>query len=148
MYKDDIKPILDFTSGDIKGYRGVGEVKYRENADGLIISISSLWDNDGVEHKVKGVGIQYSGTELTPTFQDEINRHLLGKIGYSVLAGLTGAYGDTSEQNNEKDTTTATVPTALMGSAGKTLSGTFANLASQYKTEVKVYPQTLLVIFY
>lgn len=148
LYADQLKPILDITTGDLQGYRLVGEINFSEASNGVIITGNKVVSPNGDEHSVEFTAIRYEGDELTPLFADEIDRHLGGRIGYSILSALTSDYSGMLQTNSVKDTNMVNPGETTAQKSGEVMSKTFDELAEQYVTEVKVNPQNLIVVFY
>lgn len=143
-----VKPIINIEGGDLDGYRIVGEITTNEASGGLIITGNKLVSPTGIEKQVNSVAIRYTEDELTPLFVDKIDRHLMGKIGYTVLGALANDYSSQLSGNNSKDNGTINLGDTTASETGSQLSSTFNDIARQYKTEIKVNPQTMIVIFY
>lgn len=148
LYADHIKPILDISDGDLEGYRLVGDIVFSEASNGVIIKGDKVVSPKGDSHSVQFTAIRYEGDELTPLFADEIDRHLGGRIGYSVLAALSSDYSGMMTTNSSKENTTVRPGETTAQKGGEVMSSTFEELAEQYVTEVKVNPQSMIVIFY
>lgn len=148
LYQDDVRPIMNIIGGDLDGYRLVGETAFSEASNGLIIKATEMTSPSGEKIQVDAVAIRYEGEELTPLFADEIDRHLGGRIGYSILGALSNDYSSMSTRNNNKDTTSVRAGDTTAEKGGEVMTSTFEELAQQYVTEVKVNPQNLIVIFY
>lgn len=147
LYKQ-VKPIINIEAGDLAGYRIVGEITSNEASGGLIITGNKVVSPNGVEENVNFVAIRNNDGELTPLFVDEIDRHLMGKIGYTVLGALANDYSSQLSGNNMKDDNSINLGDTTTTETGEQLSGTFSEIARQYKTEIKVNPQTMIIIFY
>lgn len=148
LYAEQVRPILDISGGDLDGYRLVGEITFSEASNGVIITGDKIVSPAGDAYPAEFTAIRYEGDELTPLFADEIDRHLGGRIGYSVLGALTSDYAGMMTTNNSKENTTVRPGETTSTKAGEVMSSTFEELAQQYVTEVKVNPQNMIVIFY
>lgn len=148
LYSSQVRPVMDITSGDLKGYRLVGEISYAEGAEGVIITGSEVVSPSGEKYQVDFTAMRYNKNELTPMFADEIDRHLGARIGYSVLGALTSDYAGMLATNSVKDTIKVNPGETTAERSGEIISQTFSDIASQYKTEIKVNPQNVIVIFY
>ena len=144
----EVKPIINIEAGDLRGYRLVGEISSNEASGGLIISGSKVVSPEGVEVNTSFVAIRNTDGELTPLFVDEIDRHLMGKIGYTVLGALTNDYASQVSGNNRKDSNSINFGETTSTETGDQLSQTFSEIAQQYRTEIKVNPQSMIIIFY
>lgn len=148
LYANEIKPILDIQSGDLQGYRAVGEITFKEATEGIIIQVMTLVDKNNVRYDVKGFAVRYDGDEMTPTFADEIDRHLVGRIGFGALAALSNDYAGSISTNINNGIDRQAVGDNTKASGGQVMADTFGELASQYKTEVKVNPKMMYLMFY
>ncbi len=144
----EVKPIINIEAGDLRGYRLVGEISSNEASGGLIISGSKVVSPEGVEVNTSFVAIRNTDGELTPLFVDEIDRHLMGKIGYTVIGALTNDYASQVSGNNKKDSNSINFGETTSTETGDQLSQTFSEIAQQYRTEIKVNPQSMIIIFY
>lgn len=144
----EVKPIINIEAGDLRGYRLVGEISSNEASGGLIINGTKVVSPEGVEANISFVAIRNNDGELTPLFVDEIDRHLMGKIGYTVLGALTNDYASQVSGNNRKDSNSINFGETTSTETGDQLSQTFSEIAQQYRTEIKVNPQSMIIIFY
>lgn len=144
----EVKPIINIEAGDLKGYRLVGDISSNPASGGLIINGTRVVSPEGVEENINFVAIRNNDGELTPLFVDEIDRHLMGKIGYTVLGALADDHSSQLSGNNEKDSQTIAMGDTTMTKTGEQLSNTFGEIARQHKTEIKVNPQSMIIIFY
>ena len=144
----EVKPIINIEAGDLKGYRLVGEISSNEASGGLIINGTKVVSPEGVEANISFVAIRNNDGELTPLFVDEIDRHLMGKIGYTVLGALTNDYASQVSGNSKKDSNSINFGETTSTETGDQLSQTFSEIAQQYRTEIKVNPQSMIIIFY
>jgi hypothetical protein len=141
-------PLIEFTNGRLKGFRSAGSMIYSEGAKGVILHFAEMEDSYGQAYTINAYGINIQ--TLSPTFADEINRHLGPKIGFSVLSALTQ---DTMSYQNETSQNEYGVSTPYVGQtiANKTLSAgnkVIENILKTYQDEVKVNPQAMIIIFY
>ena len=72
----------------------------------------------------------------------------MGKIGYTVLGALTNDYASQVSGNSKKDSNSINFGETTSTETGDQLSQTFSEIAQQYKTEIKVNPQSMIIIFY
>lgn len=149
LYSSQLKPILDIIDGDLEGYRLIGEMSYQESAAGAIISAKQIVSPTGERFDVNAVAIRFEGKEMTPLFADEIDRHLGGRIGFGILSALTEDVANMTTTNNEKDSTgSINVGDSSIAQGSGVVGDTFKKLAESYKTEVKVNPKTMIIMFY
>jgi len=148
LHAQDVRPIIDIVDGDLAGYRMIGTIAFQEASNGLIIKGEELISPSGERMDVEAVAVQFKDGELTPLFADEVDRHLGEKFGYTVLAALTGDYTSMISGNSEKEDNEIAPGDTIISNGGEIVSGTFEDLAAQYVTEVKVNPQTMIIMFY
>jgi type IV secretory pathway VirB10-like protein len=130
-YSNSVRALIKINDGDLKGSTLVGNIQSTNS--NLIISSNRLILPNGHEQSVQAIVLDPKN--LTPALVDEVDRHLGERVLYSILGSSIDILAN-SESNNQYANTT----TLFSNEVSKELNG--------IRSEVKVYPRDLVVVFY
>lgn len=156
----NMKAIIHIEHKDFIGCNFIGDTQIFQTNAALMINLKSYACKDGKNGSVNGIAVNLDN--FKPIFADEVNRHLLPKALIltvdALLGGINAAFEARNQQTTETDLTTmtstktwtnkATNPADYFKPNQELSNEILKELLSNYKTEISVNPQAMVVIFY
>lgn len=87
----EMKVLIKFSTGDLKGWTGVGKGSLKSVGSGIVLTVDRVVSPKGEEYQVQGLA--FNEKTGNPGFKDEVNNYLGQRLGYGILADIFNTAG-------------------------------------------------------